>query len=156
MLHRHWSLIILGDGPLRKPLERLSVRLGIQARVKFTGFVNPPFDVLRQGELFVLSSVLEGFPCSLVEAMACGLAVIATKYNDGVEEILVDGENGLVVHANDEAQLAHAMHRAMDDRGLRESLADNAKLTADRFSLPIVMKKWDQLIQETSGEGSRG
>lgn len=81
-------LVLMGEGPERPALEALAQQLGIAERVHMPGFVANPFAVFSHARLFAMSSNAEGFPNGLVEAMACGLPVIATNCASGPAEIL--------------------------------------------------------------------
>lgn len=83
-------LVILGEGPERAALEAQAARLGIADRVDMPGFVDNPFAILARAEMFALPSNAEGFPNGLVEAMACGLPVVATNCASGPSEILAN------------------------------------------------------------------
>lgn len=83
-------LVILGEGPERAALEAQATALGIRDRVDLPGFVDNPFAILARARLFAMPSNAEGFPNGLVEAMACGLAVVATNCASGPSEILAD------------------------------------------------------------------
>ena len=87
---------VAGDGPCRAELERLVVELGLQHRVLFLGEVHDVPSLLARGSLFVLPSRSEGISLTLLEAMACGLPVVATRVG-GTPEVVLDGESGLLV-----------------------------------------------------------
>jgi glycosyltransferase involved in cell wall biosynthesis len=146
--HPAWRLVILGEGPARAALERQRDALGLAGVVELPGVLRDPYPVLRRAELFVLSSTLEGFPMALVEAMACGLPVIATEYHEGVREIVRDGIDGLVVPPGDPAALAAALDRLMADPAARGRLGARAAETAARFGVAPVMARWDALLDE--------
>ena len=115
-------LVIFGDGPERGALEAQAQSLGIADRVHMPGFVDNPFAVLTRSQLFAMPSNAEGFPNGLVEAMACGLPVVATNCASGPSEILaglaredVDGpmdlDCGALVPPNDADCFADALRR---------------------------------------------
>ncbi|MGH3065067.1 MAG: glycosyltransferase, partial [Gaiellaceae bacterium] len=119
------TLVVAGDGPDRRSLERRAAELGLEARVRFLGSVSRE-DVLRlfrAADASVLSSAWENFPHAVVEALAVGCPVIATAVG-GVPEVVRDGENGLLVSPNDAAALAAAIRGFFDDDELRGRLAD--------------------------------
>ena len=87
--HRDWRLTLVGDGPLRGDLERQAARLGIAARVTFTGYTDP-LPHLIAADLLVLSSRWEGLPAVALEALASGLPVVTTDCSPGLAELLRD------------------------------------------------------------------
>ena len=102
-------LIVLGNGPLEPELRQQAASLGIAADLAFPGYVENPLPWFRHAAAFVLSSQYEGFGNVLVEAMGCGLPVIATDCPHGPAEILDSGRFGILVPPGDPAALAAAM-----------------------------------------------
>ena len=140
-----WCLVIAGDGPERDRLASLAQARGMADRVQLAGRVEEPGEVLATASLFVMSSHYEGFPNALLEAMACGLAVVSTAYA-GSAELISDGVNGLLVPVDSRAELTQAMRRMMANEQLRAELAQNALSTARQYTLDAVVKKWDVLL----------
>ena len=113
-------LVILGEGSERGSLEQLAASLGIADRVDMPGYVDNPFALLARAELFAMPSNAEGFPNGLVEAMACGLPVVATNCASGPSEILagraredvtgpLDVDAGALVPTDDVEAFANAL-----------------------------------------------
>ena len=92
-----WQLAIVGDGPCLKELKALAIKLGIYDRVIFTGFREDVDFYLSQSKIFALTSLIEGFPNALIEAMATPLAPVSFNCNAGPSEIIEHGKNGFLV-----------------------------------------------------------
>lgn len=113
--NRDLRLIILGEGKLRPTLERQIHELGLTAYVALPGFQPNPFAWMAASDLYVMSSRYEGFPNSLVQAMACGARVVSTDCPTGPAEILDDGKWGRLVPVGDAEALARAMAETLDE-----------------------------------------
>jgi glycosyltransferase involved in cell wall biosynthesis len=124
--------------------------LGIETEVIFLGFQKNPFKYMARSSLFVLSSLYEGFPNVILEAMALGLPVISTDCPSGPAEIIEDKKNGLLVPVKDEQALAGAIICVMTDERLRESLGREARLRADDFALEKIAKDYKRVLSENS------
>jgi glycosyltransferase involved in cell wall biosynthesis len=124
---RPCRLIILGDGNLRSYLETLASELNVRDDVSLPGFVTNPYAWIARARLFVLSSLWEGSPNVLTEALAIGVPVVSTDCPSGPREILKDGEYGTLVPMGDVTALAHAMAATLDHPLPRERLQEAAR-----------------------------
>jgi GalNAc-alpha-(1->4)-GalNAc-alpha-(1->3)-diNAcBac-PP-undecaprenol alpha-1,4-N-acetyl-D-galactosaminyltransferase len=143
-----WQLTILGEGPIRGDLEELRSQLQSIDSIHLPGQVTNVNAYLRQADIFVLSSRFEGFPMSLCEAMACGLAVLATDCLSGPREIITDGVDGMLVATEDIDALADGLDALMSNPTKRQQLAQSAPQILDRFGLEQVMKMWSDRIEQ--------
>jgi len=147
---RGWRLVILGEGPERQPLETLADTLGVAAAVSLPGRVQEPDIILRQSDLFVLSSHYEGFPNALLEAMAVGLPVIAADCPSGPRHIVRHDIDGLLVPPGDIDAMASAMVHVLGNEQVRTALAARASDVFDRFGIDRVMAEWDTLLRRVT------
>ncbi|WP_426424830.1 glycosyltransferase family 4 protein [Bradyrhizobium genosp. A] len=127
------TLKIAGDGPERRMLEQKARALGLWERVQFLGYQSQQQvrELLKETDLFVLSSFAEGVPVVLMEAMAAGVPVIATRIA-GIPELVQDGTNGSLVSPGDVNATVDAIRRLLDDPDLRNSFASAGRETIER------------------------
>lgn len=107
-------LVILGEGEERQSLQGLARDLGVTADFELPGFAGNPYQYMKRAAMFVLSSRFEGLGNALVEAMACGTAVVSTDCPNGPREILEDGRHGTLVAVADPVALAEAIEAQLD------------------------------------------
>ena len=128
-------LIILGEGKERKALERLIHQLGIEDSVSLAGYSPNPWASMAKADLFVLASDEEPFGLVIVEAMACGLPVIATDaIGGGPKSILDHGKYGILVPTNDSHALSKAMTEILTDAHLKNRLIKLARERCQAYS----------------------
>lgn len=141
------KLLLLGEGRDEEKLRRLAEELGVSDTVEFLGFRKNPYPVLRSATLFVLPSRYEGFPNGLAEAMALGVPCVATMCRTGPEELITDGENGLLVPVEDPGTLAGAIDRLLGDPALRKRLGAAARISVHRYNAGEIVRQYESLIE---------
>ncbi len=142
---RNIFLIVVGDGELRIPLEKEIAQKKLTDCVYLTGSRSDVYRLLPGVDAFILSSKREGFPMSILEAMAAGLPVIATKVG-GIPEVIKDGENGILVPPQDQNFLANAICHVLDDSELSANLAHRARITVEQnYSIQAVTEVYTKI-----------
>ena len=121
--HRESRLLLVGDGRLRSELEALSSSLALGNAVVFAGEWLPDFNVHQLFDASILTSVSEGLPNAIVEAMAARRAVVATSVG-GNADAVIDGETGLLIQPGDSSAVAAALNRLADEPSARGRYAD--------------------------------
>jgi glycosyltransferase involved in cell wall biosynthesis len=144
---REARLIILGAGPLGPALTALRDSLALSACVDFPGFDPNPYRYFSRAACLVVSSRYEGFGNVIVEAMACGTPVVATRCPSGPEEIITDGTNGLLVPMDDVPAMAAAIVRVLDDRSLTHTLRQAGRARALDFSAERVAEAYCSFLE---------
>jgi len=140
-------LLILGEGQERPHLIELADQLGIQDHVSFLGRKENVREYLQAADVFVLPSISEGQSNSLLEAMATGLAVVATDVG-GNKEVIVTGENGVLVEQGNPEQLAKALLGLLQDGDLATRLGENARKTIEeKYSIERMVQQYLRLYQ---------
>jgi glycosyltransferase involved in cell wall biosynthesis len=150
-----WDLVILGEGPERTCLERQLDSLGLSGRVHLPGWVGNPGDWYARAEFYVMSSRFEGFPNTLVEAMAYGLPAVSFDCATGPADIIRDGIDGHLVPPAEGAEgLALAMEILVRKDQTRQRMGNAAVSVREQFSLERVLDHWDEMLglQEASGD----
>jgi len=145
---------ILGEGPLRKKLESYAESLEIHDNIRFLGFQKNPFKYLAAADVFVLSSVHEGFGNVIVEAMACDLPVISTNCPFGPNEIIQHEWNGILTRPGDHEGMAEWILKLFTDQTLRNKLTLNAKRELSRFNAKTVAEQYEDVFVG-AGDGRR-
>jgi len=123
---KDWRLIILGDGPLRKDLENMAKKLGIQDKVQFMGTVINVDVWLNKASIFAFPSLWEGFPNALAEAMAAGLPVVSFDCPTGPSDLIKNGENGYLIDMKDTNNFAKKLKLLIENEDLRVQLSKEA------------------------------
>lgn len=143
--------VLAGDGPERSALEQQARELGIHERVRFLGQRQDVPQLLSLCDLFVLPSLYEGLPLSVLEAMAAGKPIVATRIG-GTDEAIADGATGLLVAPGKPDELASAIRTLLADRPLAARLASAAFAHArQEFSADLMVRNvsavYDELVE---------
>lgn len=146
----HWPgahLLIVGDGPEMKKLRALADILGLCDRVHFTGARTDVEQLLPALDVFVCPSHWEGLPLAVVEAMAAGLPVVATRVSS-LTEVVAEGVTGLIVPPADPAALAHSLETLLEDPELRRRMGAAGRQRAqDHYTLERMVSQTEELYQ---------
>ncbi|MFS1517071.1 glycosyltransferase [Bacillus sp. SCS-151] len=174
-LNPNAKLVILGEGVLKEELEQLAEELKIKQDVHFLGFQQNPFKYINKSKVFVLSSLYEGFPNALAEAMACGIPIISTDCLSGPREILAPTHMGVknmtyeinremfgvltpVCRGNhlrekdslleEELTLANHIHHLLNNEDLRKYYANRSVERISDFNINHIIKEWENMISK--------
>ncbi|GAA3315989.1 glycosyltransferase family 4 protein [Nonomuraea dietziae] len=146
--HPDWKLRILGAGPQEDNLRAQITEAGLEGKVELPGPSNNVAGELEKASIFVLSSRHEGFPMTILEAMAKGLAIVSFNSPHGPKEMITDEVDGLLVKPRTNANLATAIMRVIEDEELRHRLAEGALATAATYDVDSIGARWDALLDE--------
>ena len=135
-------LFILGQGELEDAIRARIAELGLTDAVVLCGFQKNPWKFIAKADVFALTSHYEGFGNVLVEAMACGVPVVATA-SAGTRDIVRDRQDGELVQHHTADAVAAALMRVLGNEEVRHRLADEARVGATRFALPRVAAQYD-------------
>lgn len=122
----NFEMKFVGDGAFRRECEHLAQEYGLSREITFLGYLKDARELFLTSDIFVSASYSEGLPLNIIEAMGCGLPVIATAVG-GVTEIVDDGENGIVIPTRGVRELANALISLMVDARLREEYGRNGR-----------------------------
>lgn len=135
------KVLIIGEGPQKRQLEDLVKEEGIKHNVVFAGFQADIESWLPAMDVFVLPSLTEGTPMSLLEAMAFGIPVVASAVG-GIPQVIVSGKNGILVSSGKSQEIADAVNTLYEDETLRKTLGEEAKRTIElKFNVDEWVKK---------------
>lgn len=150
--HPAVRLVIAGDGPLRQDLETLIAKLGLTDVVQLVGTQDDVSELLHACDCFVFSSVYEGLPGSVIEAMLAACPIVASDI-PMLDEILDSGATGVRVPGGDPAALAHAVCRVLEDRELARRIGSRAQAVAEqRFHIDAIVLQMQQFYEQVLAE----
>jgi len=136
------QLLILGEGSLSSRLKKEALDLGVSERVQFLGFVDNPYKYLKKSDVFVLSSLWEGFGNVLVESLAVGTQIVSTDCQSGPSEILDNGKYGTLVKVGDSKVLAREIIASLERPIESDILINRSK----DFSLSVISKQYLKVL----------
>lgn len=142
------ELWLVGDGPLKPSLVKMAERLGLDQNVKFLGWINDSGDLLKKSSVFVLSSHWEGFPLSILEAMASGVPVIATDCPYGPKEIIGKNQYGILVKPENSNDLFRALKYLHDNLPKIKYYSKAGLLKAADYSGRAMIGRFRELVAD--------
>jgi glycosyltransferase involved in cell wall biosynthesis len=140
------KFLMVGDGELRPQLEAQIQELQLESVVKMIGWRRDIPDLLQVFDIFLLTSLWEGLPRVLVEAMVIGIPVIAMDI-DGIAEVVKNGENGYLVSPGDTDKMAEQVMNLLGNEGLRLQMGYKAKSMVSEFSAQKMLEDYTRLYQ---------
>lgn len=142
--------LICGVGPKKEELEKLANEKGISDRVHFLGFRSDVKELMKVSDIFLFTTLQEGMPRSMMEAMACGLPCIASKIRGNVD-LLDEGKGGYLREASNSEEMAHCLRCLVEDSNLRKKMSEHNLKTIKRFDVKVVKKEIEQIYKEVLG-----
>ncbi len=139
--------IISGDGALRQRVERMVRERGLEGNVVLAGWSRDIPAFLRSLDVFCLTSLWEGLPISVIEAMTAGVPVVCTD-TGGVRDLIADGSNGYIVPRGDMEAMASAVRRLLRDRGLRDEISRRATELPPDFDVDVMVRRTEAIYRE--------
>ena len=148
-IYLDWDLVILGSGDEREELQKLVLKLEIESRVHMPGSVGNISDWYERADIFALSSVVEGFPNVLLEAMTYGLPCISFDCDTGPREMIQNNINGILIQPDKKEQgLFIGLKRLIENPELRVSISNQEIKIRDQYSKNNIMQKWDNILEQ--------
>lgn len=150
-----WNVVFYGEGPQRIQCEDRVKELNLEDRILFKGVCEDIPEKIEGASVFVLPSKQEGMPNALIEAMVLGLAVISTDCPcGGPRDLIVAGENGILVPVDDIDELRKALYQLMKEETIREEMGRNARALIDRVRPEYINMGWENYLKSVI-EGSK-
>lgn len=144
--YRKYDYVLIGDGVAEKALKKLAAKLGITNYVHFVGYRSNPYPLVAGADIFLHTSIREGFPNVLVEALSLGVPIVSTNCKTGPSEIIENGVNGYLVPVNDVEAVAERLSFLMHNETVRQELSRNAPQSIERFEEGYIFARWRQVL----------
>ncbi len=142
------ELIILGEGELKAEIISEIHKRNISENVHLIGWVKNPYKYIKKSDVFVLSSLWEGFPNVILEALCCGLPVVSTDCPTGPSEIIKSGYNGFLVSVGDYIALAKYISELISNQKKASKIVINGMKRAQDFSIQEISSQWSKTIEK--------
>ena len=150
----NFEVHLVGEGERRATLERLTVERGLTKQVHFLGWVDrlKIVDHYRRADIFVTATTWEGMPNTVLEGMACGLPVVATRAS-GLEELVREGTNGYLVEINDPVALTDRLAELIDNPHERRRMGKESRKIAEReFDWEYIAGQYVEIYERIKAE----
>lgn len=142
-----WVLDIYGEGEERSLIEQGISEAGLDGKVVLHGNIQDVVNAMQSASVYLMTSRTEGFGIVLVEAMKCGLPVVAFDCDYGPSDVIANGRTGFLVPYGDDAAFVEALQTLMGDAQRRQTMGEAARKEAERFSCEEIMRKWQELFR---------
>lgn len=144
-----WTLKLIGGGVQEEALRDLARALGLERSVQFAGELSHEAVLLemQKSYCYLMASHIESFGYVILEAMSCGLPVVAYDVRLGPGELIADGQNGFLVEDDDQKELACRLMTLFSSRPLRDKMGKNARKSAEQYNQTRIIQSWIQLIE---------
>lgn len=150
--HADWTLEIWGEGELRTELEEQIRNNQLTNNIFLKGYTYDIFSPLYEASIFTLTSLFEGLPLVIIEAMSCGVPVVSYACPCGPQDIIADGHDGFLVPVNNEKVLADRICRLIEDKELRKEMGKAARLKAEQYDIKNIIPMWMELFNQLINE----
>lgn len=148
-----WTLDIWGgNGPLHDELERLIAGLDLKDKVFLRGVTSQISTKMAESSISICTSIIEGGPLVLIEALAAGLPIVTFNFMYGADEIVTEGVDGFIVEEDDLEAMAERIGRLISDEELRREMGENAYLSSKRFMPDVIAGRWMDLFHSLRAE----
>lgn len=154
-IHPDWRLDIWGEGALRTSLEELIHHLNLETVVSLKGYTDDIESKYASASLLVCSSLFEGLPLMMIEAMCSGLPIVSYDCPCGPKDLIKERENGFLVPIGNETLLADRICQLIEDEELRRKMGAAALERAKDFSLENIIPKWTSLFEDLTKHNNR-
>lgn len=144
--------LICGVGPEKEKLEKLAAENGVSDRVHFLGFRSDVKELMKISDIFLFTTLQEGMPRSMMEAMACGLPCVASKIRGNVD-LLDEGKGGYLREPYDWEGIAECINRLAEDDSVRNKMKEYNLETIKKFDVKVVKNEIEQIYKKVLGEG---
>lgn len=147
--HPDYRLILYGDGPYRESYTILINNLDLQSCVEMPGYVSNPMERIRDASVFVLSSLYEGMPNTLIEALALGIPTVSTDCTPGGPDFLTDhGRRGIIVPVNDIDAMAEAISQIIENPKLSNEFSKRGPEVINILDPGVIESKWNEYFKQ--------
>jgi len=150
--HADWTLEIWGDGKERNHLEQMAAELHLQGSARIMGVTDDAISKMVQASVFVLSSLHEGLPLVVLEAMSCGLPVVSYACPCGPKDIITEGKDGYLVPTGDEESLAERICFLIEHEDIRREMGKAAAEKSKQYALEPIIRQWMTLFSELTAK----
>lgn len=152
--HKDWELAIYGGGPMKRELEELKNKLGLQDKVHLCAPVKEIEQIYMNGSILAMTSRYEGLPMVLIEGQSCGLPVVSYACKCGPRDMINDGQNGFLINEGDRDTFAAKIIQLIEDAPMRVAMGKEARENAQHYHKEKVMAQWLAMFNELKASKS--